>query len=387
MRHRNLLFAALSDLIRRPVRSVVVTLCLAAILLPLVTALAISQGLKFQAEISIKEGADFYVSKDLFGGEGPISLVYLPEVSGLEGISRATARVVGRTYFVDRLVAVVGLDREGLLALKPLVEGDVPKSPGEVLVGQGIAKEFGIHPGPDMRFTLARNNRKVFTPTGTLHPSSLWSSYVMIMHYKDANEFFRIKGVVTQLLLYKSSPSASLEAESIIDQMSTRGSRGGSLWIGTRKRINEMFLKGYDHRGGIYTVLFIIGAALAVPAFLVTSGFGLKELGREIGVLKAMGWRTYEILEKVFFENILMSLAAVSISILLSMAWIKGLNGIVIGQFFIAEIGVVPDVDIPSRYLPSHGLFCLVFALGVTLSGGLSSAWRRTKMPPCELMR
>ena len=387
MRHKNLLFTALGDLIRRPVRSVVVTLCLAAILLPLVTALAISQGLRFQAEISIKEGADFYVSKDLFGGEGPISLACLKEVSGLEGISRATVRVVGRTYFVDRLVAVVGLDREGLLALKPLVEGDVPKIRGEVVVGQGIVNEFGIYPGPDMRFTLTQNNRKMFTPTGTLHPSSIWSSYVIIMHYEDANEFFRLKGVVTQLLLYKSSPSAPLVAESIRDQIGQRGSRDRSLWIGTRKHIHEMLLKGYDHRGGIYTVLFVIGAALAIPAFLVTSGFGLKELGREIGVLKAMGWRTCEVLEKVLFENILMSLAAVSISILLSMALVKGLNGILIAQFFIAEIGVVPDVDIPSRYLPSHGLFCLVFALGVTLLGGLSSAWHRTKMPPCELMR
>jgi ABC-type lipoprotein release transport system permease subunit len=387
MRHKNLLFAALSDLIRRPVRSIVVTLCLAVILLPLVSALAISQGLRFQAEISIQEGADFYISKDLFGGEGPISLTYLPKVSGLEGISRATARVVGRAYFVNRLVAVVGLDRDALLALKLLVEGDVPESRGEVLVGQGIASEFGIHPGPDMRFTLARNNRKVFTPSGILRSSSLWSPYVMIMHYEDANEFFGMKGVVTQLLLYTSSPSAQLSARSITDQMGSRGSRGRSLWIGTRKRIQEMLLKGYDHRGGIYTVLFVIGAALAIPAFLVTSGFGLKELGREIGVLKAMGWRTYEILEKVFLENILISLAAVSISILLSMAWIKGLNGIVIAQFFIAEIGVVPDVDIPSRYLPSHGLFCLVFALGVTLSGGLSSAWHKTKMLPCELMR
>ena len=387
MRHKNLLFAALNDLIRRPVRSVVVTLCLAAILMPLVTALAISQGLRFQAEISIEEGADFYVSKDLLGGEGPISLTYLPEVSGLEGISRVTARVVGRTYCVNRLVTVVGLDREGLLALKPLVEGDVPESRGEVLVGQGIAGEFGIHPGPDMRFTLARNNRKVFTPAGVLRASSLWNPYVMIMHYEDANEFFRMKGVVTQLLLYKSSPSGLLAAESITGHIGQQGPRGRSLWIETRKRIHEMLLRGYDHRGGIYTVLFVIGAALAIPAFLVTSGFGLKELNREIGVLKAMGWRTYEVLEKIFFENILMSLAAVSISILLSMAWIKGLNGIVIGQFFIAEIGVIPDVDIPSRYLPSHGLFCLVFALGVTLSGGLSSAWHRTKMPPCELMR
>ncbi|MBW2110747.1 MAG: FtsX-like permease family protein [Deltaproteobacteria bacterium] len=387
MRHKNLLFTALGDLIRRPVRSIVVTLCLATILFPLVTALAISQGLRFQAEISIKEGADFYVSKDLFGGEGPISLSYLKEVSGLEGISRATVRVVGRTYFVDRLVAVVGLDREGLLALKPIVKGDVPKARGEVVVGPGIADEFGIKPGPGMRFTVAQNNRKVFTPTGTLHLSSLWSSYVIIMHYEDANEFFRLKGVVTQLLLYKSSPSSPPLKNSITEQMNKRGAPGSSLLIGTRDHIQEILLKGYSHKGGIYTVLFVIGAALAIPAFLVTSGFGLRELDREIGLLKAMGWRTSEILEKVFLENLLISLAAVSISIILSMAWAKGLNGILIGQFFVAEIGVIPEVEIPSRYLPSHGLFCLAFALGVTLLGGLLTAWHKANIPPSELMR
>jgi len=387
MRHRNLLFTALGDLIRRPVRSIVVTLCLAAILFPLVTALAISQGLRFQAEISIREGADFYVSKDLFGGEGPISLACLPEVSGLEGISRATVRVVGRTYFVDRLVAVVGLDREGLLALKPIVQGDVPEVRGEVVVGRGIADKFGIKPGPGMRFTVAQNNRKVFTPTGTLHPSSLWSSYVMIMHYEDANEFFRLKGVVTQLLLYKSSPSSPFSKNSITEQMNKGGAPGPSLRIGTRDHTREILLKGYNHSGGIYTVLFVIGAALAIPAFLVTSGFGLRELDKEIGVLKAMGWRTSEILEKVFLENLLISLAAVSISIILSMAWAKGLNGILIGQFFVAEIGVIPEVEIPSRYLPSHGLFCLVFALGVTLLGGLLTAWHKANMPPSKLMR
>ncbi|MBW2097173.1 MAG: hypothetical protein JRI80_20145, partial [Deltaproteobacteria bacterium] len=57
LRHMNLLFAALDDLIRHRLRSVVVTLCLTAILFPLVMALAISEGLRFQAEIAVKEGA------------------------------------------------------------------------------------------------------------------------------------------------------------------------------------------------------------------------------------------------------------------------------------------------------------------------------------------
>ncbi len=56
--HKNLLFAAIGDLIRRRLRSLVVTLCLAAILFPLLTALAISEGLRFQAEIGVRQGAD-----------------------------------------------------------------------------------------------------------------------------------------------------------------------------------------------------------------------------------------------------------------------------------------------------------------------------------------
>ena len=116
-------------------------------------------------------------------------------------------------------------------------------------------------------------------------------------------------------------------------------------------------------------------------------GLGMRELGKEIGVLKAVGWRTWEILEMVLLENLLISLVAVSISIVFSMAWIKGLNGILIAQFYVAEVGLIADVDIPSRYLPSHAIFCLVFALGVTLIGSLFFTWQKTHVPPSELMR
>ena len=79
LKHGNLLFAALADLLRRRVRSMVVSLCLTAILFPLVTALAISEGLRFQAEIAVREGANFYVSTDQYGGSGAISVAFLEE--------------------------------------------------------------------------------------------------------------------------------------------------------------------------------------------------------------------------------------------------------------------------------------------------------------------
>lgn len=385
LKYRNLLFAALADLLRRRVRSLVVTLCLTAILFPFVTALAISEGLRFQAEIAVREGADLYVCADQYGGSGAISLAFLEKLSTLQGVSRTTARVVGRAYFADRLVAVIGLDREALHALKPLVQGTLPGARGEVLVGQSIAEEFAVEPG--IRFTLAANNRKVFKSTGTLSPTCLWGSDVLIMHLKDANEFFRIKGDATQLLLYTSAQSAPLVKKSLYDLTNQGGTRLPDIQIQDRNHIQERLGCAYGYVRGIFVVLFVIGAALAIPAFLVTSGLGLREVYKEIGVLKATGWRTWELLEKVGLENVLISLTAVSLSILLSMAWTKGLNGILIAQFYVAEVGLIPHVDIPSRYLPSHALLCLAFALGVTLVGSLCSTWRKACVPPGQLMR
>jgi hypothetical protein len=387
LKHINLLFAALSDLIRHRLRSVVVTLCLTAILFPLVMALAISEGLRFQAEIAVKEGADLYISTDLYGGNGPISMACLDKIASSARSHRVAARVVGRTYFVDRLVAVVGLDQESLLTLKPLVKGNIPKARGDIVVGEGIVRGFGIKPGPGMRFTVAANNRKVFTPTGTLAPSCLWSSDIMIMGLQDANEFFRIKGLATQGLVY-----APKGAEGPLTGFFEGLSKPGSLCleqlkIEERPKVYKRLHSSYGHKGGVFVVLFVIGAALAIPAFLVTSGFGLRELKKEMGVLKATGWRAKDVIEKVALQNLLISLTAVSLSILISMVWTKGINGAMIAQFYISEVGLFPDVEIPSRFLPSHGLFCLFFALVVTLVGGLLPAWKKMRTPPSELMR
>jgi len=382
---KNLLFAACGDLIRHRGRSFVVTLCLVAILFPLVTALAISEGLRFQAEISIGEGADFYVSEDRYGGNGPISLDHQSRLSGLQGVSRVTPRVVGRTYFLDRLIAVVGLEPEALSGLKTLVQGRIPEAPGEVLLGQGIARAFKIQVG--MPFSLGANPHKTFKVTGILSHSCLWSSDLMLMSHSDANEFFRIRGLSTQLLIYTLSDSSPLLAKSLIGRSDPGGSQVPHLRIEDRYHTKERVQAGFSHKGGIFIILYIIVATLAIQAFLITSGFGLRVMEREIGVMKAIGWRTSEMLGEIGMECLLISLTAISSAILLSMALTKGLNGIPIAQFFVAEVGLVPEVEIPSRYIPFHGLLGLALAFCITLSGGLWSAWRKAQRPPAELMR
>jgi ABC-type antimicrobial peptide transport system permease subunit len=205
------------------------------------------------------------------------------------------------------------------------------------------------------------------------------------MHQDDANAFFKTEGMTSQFLVYgRTGSPKTLSAANI------RGLRPGkriSLHVKDRNRSREFLQSGFDHKGGIFIVLLVVGGALAISAFLVTSGLGLREADKEIGVLKAMGWRRVEILEKIALENLIISLLAVSTSVLFSMVWIKGLNGVLIAQFYIAEVGLFPEVGIPSRYLPSHALLGLAFTLVVSLVGGLSTAWKKAGRTPHTLVR
>lgn len=385
VKHWNLLCAALGDLHRHWSRSLVVTLCLAAILFPFVTALAVSEGLRFQAELSVKEGADIYVSEHQCGGTGFIDARMAEELARLPGVSRAAARVVGRTYMVDRVVALVGVEKGSLSSLQPIVHGRVPAAGGEVLVGHGIARKFGIQAG--LPFTLAANNRKVFRASGILGPSCLWGSDLIVMHNEDANEFFRTGGKATQLLLYTTSDTEPV-AEAITEHQAKHAPLGpAQLRVEERRTALDRVRAAYGRSQGIFSVLFIVGAALTIPSLVVTCGLGQAQLRREMGVMKAIGWKTRDLLEKAAFENLAISVAAVCISILVCLAWMKGFNDIFLAQFFVAEVGLVPEIPIPSRIIPPHLLFALAFALGVTQLGGLVSVWRSSRISPKESMR
>jgi len=82
-KHLTLLLIASEALFRHKARSLVVMACLIAVLLPFITAIGISEGVKAQSLISVEEGADLYLTLDQFGRNGPIPLTFL-EKDGAE---------------------------------------------------------------------------------------------------------------------------------------------------------------------------------------------------------------------------------------------------------------------------------------------------------------
>ena len=138
---------------------------------------------------------------------------------------------------------------------------------------------------------------------------------------------------------------------------------------------------------GIFSALYIVAFALGVPAILVASGFGLSERKKEIGIMKATGWQTLEVLELISIEQFLISLLGATIAIVLSILWIKGFNGAFIAQFFIAEVTMLPKFTMPARFLPLPCLLSFFFAFLLTMVSSIYSSWRASTVSPVMSMQ
>ena len=124
-----------------------------------------------------------------------------------------------------------------------------------------------------------------------------------------------------------------------------------------------------------------------ILVILVTSGIGLTERRREIGILKATGWQTDELLLRGLTESFLLSLSGAALALVLSAAWLKLFNGFGIAGLFMAGTGMRPAFAVPSRFTPVPALLAFVLSFAVVMSGTLISTWRAAKATPMDAMR
>jgi ABC-type antimicrobial peptide transport system permease subunit len=121
----------------------------------------------------------------------------------------------------------------------------------------------------------------------------------------------------------------------------------------------------------------VAGLAIIVGGVTMTNTIlmSVYERTREIGVLRAVGWRRRRVLTLILGESILLAL-------------VGGLIGTIIGVALVYSIRNVPLYGY-TRGQFSSGLFLQAFVVAVVLGivGGLYPAWRASKLQPLEAMR
>ena len=377
--HINLFIQAVLSIMRNRDRSLVVSACLIAVLLPFITAMAVSEGIRAQAEISVQNGADLYVSRAQYGRNGAVALSELEEFAKIPGVTSVIPRISGRTYMGEELAMLVGIDNP------QLVNSTSRKlKSGELLMGRLLAKRLGLQKGDEVHFFLFP--ALPFTIADLIDGDlSIWASSLVILSFNDAATIFKLPGYASEILLYARPGTADIIAEQL-NSLGKPWDMTPPLRIQTKSIVEQYINRGFDLQSGVFFLFYLTAFALSIPALLILSGFGRGARKKEIGILKATGWQTLEVMEMTCIENLLLALWSSMLTVVLAIIWLKLGNGIGVAPLFISGIDWIPEFQVPSLFTPMPVLFAFLFGLVLTMLGTIFSTWKTAITPPLTTM-
>ena len=382
----------LASVLLHRLRSLVCVAALVAVLLPYLVGLAISKGVEAEAEASVHFGADLYVSGRQFGRPVPLPLQGTverlmpaepadasedrgslpPLIRDIDGVTAVVPRIVGEVTFGNEPAILVGLPPEQLAAWADTIDGELPKSypPNvshnhELVLGTILARRLKAKVGSYFPpFPSSRGPLRTPRVVGLFKPDGpLWQSRLILTSFDSAADVFAQQELATDLLVW-CRPGYQGDVTQAIEGLSFKN--GGGLVrtrVTGREDLLALFPRTLLHREGIFTLHFVLAFVVGILVLLVTSGVGLSERRREVGILKATGWQTDEVLLRSLTESFALSLAGACVALLLAWGWLRFLNGYGIASLFLDGAGTAPSLRCRSSWRRCRSYWPLCYRL------------------------
>jgi len=298
---------SIRDVTRRPLEWFLLTVSLTLITAIPATALLLVQGLTGSAANILADSPSLVIRKvDPTGWEPMPVEQSLKAVGSVPGVLRAYARIWGVVTGPEGPLTVVTPIATG--------SGDDSKSPtppqsGNVLIGAGA-----VTGSADSHLTLSGHTTKTFKISGVIDPKSAMASHdLVVLNPLDAR---RLLGLPAG---YASDIAIDVfhEGEETAILPDLMEALPWPVRITTRSE-NLKFLSGsYARRGGII-ILATIPALAAIC--LVVAATVREHLGNrfEVGLLKAFGWTTADIVRHFLFRSLFIGVPAVCIGLVIA---------------------------------------------------------------------
>ena len=371
-RQKNILDFTLSSLLRRKWKNLALAFVYTLVVFLLASVMFFSYAIKREASLLLDNAPEVTIQRLLAGRHSPVPLAYTDKIKDIPGVYSVRGRLWG--YYYDQVVGA------NYTLIVP--EAGVPEQ-GTIRVGAGVARARSLLAGDMIEFRTAAGEileleaREFFSADSELVASDL----VLL----SAEDFLAISGgtadEVTDIAVGVRNPR---ELVTIAEKIAAR-------LPDTRVILREEILRTYDAvfnwRGGLLVVI-LAGAMLAfiILAWDKASGLGPEER-REIGILKAIGWETSDVLLMKFWEGMAVSLSSFLLGLVL--AYIHVFTG---GAGFLAPVLKGWSVLLPEfrlvPYIDGAQVAALFFLTVVPYSvATIIPAWRASIVDPDSVMR
>lgn len=387
-RTRALLSYALGALARRRGRNTAIALGLAVVTATFATVLFASEGLRAMQQAFARTAPALTVQRLVAGRPALVPLSDLARIGAHPSVRSARARVWGYLYLsaLEGNVTIVAVDDASTLGL----EGLDTLADGEAILGPGVARSLGLRAGD--RVAMATEPAAdadglpapIFvTVRAILVPeTALLANDLVLTTEADARRLLGVppgEAVDVTVDVFPPEESAVVAAAISHELPDAR--------VIERESLARTFELTNDTRAGLLSATLLPALiAFLLLAWERLSGLSTEER-REIGVLKAVGWSTSDVLAARMAETALVALFGTALGLVLAYVHAFVLGAPLLVSALLGWSNVRPSLVIPPATDPME-LLALVSAVVVPFVGiAIVPAWRAAMIDPHHAMR
>jgi ABC-type lipoprotein release transport system permease subunit len=294
-KQRHLIDFTLASLARRRTKNLGLLLVYTLLVFVLASVALYTHALRQEAAQVLKQSPEIILQRMMAGRHDLIPPGYIEKIGRIRGVQTIEGRLWG--YYYDPVV------KANYTFMAPAAEA---VHPGTLTVGPAVARSRGLAPGNTISFRAYSGKLFAFTVAGVLpHSSELVSADLVLMGEADFRAFFEYPaGHHTDIALSVANP---LEVRTVAAKLAAALPDSRPI---LREEVLRTYASVFDWREGI--VLALLSAAIfafAILAWEKASGLSAEER-REIGILKAIGWETGDVIKMKLWEGGLISLTA-----------------------------------------------------------------------------
>jgi len=357
---------------RNRTRSILAIVGIAIGIATIVALGIVTDGLKESTESTLKAGqADFTITKANSGGffSRTLHQSYVDEVQNITGVKEAVGVLINTYSLNGDAFIFMGISPDKLeLANINLQEGNAFTSNGsnELILGKRASQSLDKHVGDTI--TLFGSDFKI---TGIYETGNMWEDGGAFLDLDKLQNLTDNQGKVTMIFV-KIDNDAQLQdvTDSIENTYPNKLTTIKS--VDDFNRVNKG-LSSIDTASWAISLLAILIGGIGVINTMVMSVY---ERTREIGVLKAVGWKDKRILTMIMGESLVLTIFAALIGIIMG---VVAVNLILLSP---SVGGFIKPVYSPLTFIKGFGV-----AILVGLIGGLYPAYRASRLSPTEALR
>jgi ABC-type lipoprotein release transport system permease subunit len=306
----------------------------------------------------------------------------------LEGVVSVNARIWGYYKFEKAGVyfTLVGVDEfeDSYTQTLSEINKNARLNDSNMLVGEGVLKILQENYYEDyFNFIKPDGSIKRVAIAGSFHTKLNLEANDMIVMKKDLlQEIFAIpqgyaSDIVLEVANLKEIPTIAVKIKQLLP----------NARVITRDDLKLSYENIFNYKGGVFLALFLVSIfTFFIIVYDKLSGLSSTQT-KEIGVLKAVGWKVSDLLKEKFYEAFIISATSYLLGVLMALIFVYIFNAPYLSDIFIGYSDLKPDLDI--AFVFDFKTLFLVFFLSVPvyIAATIIPAWKVATQDADEIMR